>query len=136
MDTEEAIRAVAGLAQDTRLKTFKLLVKLEPEGLPAGEVARQMDVPQNTMSTHLGILARAGLVRSERRSRTILYRADLDRLRAMMLFLVKDCCEGRPELCAPLIADLIPCCPPDANVAARCFRNRPLPIASALQPEV
>ncbi|WP_159013936.1 helix-turn-helix transcriptional regulator [Acidisoma sp. S159] len=113
MDTEEAIRALAGLAQDTRLETFKLLVKLEPEGLPAGEVARQMDVPQNTMSTHLGILARAGLVRSERRSRTILYRADLDRLRAMMLFLVKDCCEGRPELCAPLIADLIPCCPPE-----------------------
>jgi ArsR family transcriptional regulator len=114
MDNEDAIRALAALAQETRLETFKLLVRLEPDGLPAGEVARQMDVPQNTMSAHLAILARAGLVRSERRSRTITYRADLGRLRELMLFLVKDCCAGRPELCAPLLADLVPCCPPEA----------------------
>jgi ArsR family transcriptional regulator len=113
MDNDEAIRALAALAQDTRLETFRLLVRLEPEGLPAGEVARQMEVPQNTMSAHLAILTRSGLVRSERRSRTITYRADLDRLRDMMLFLVKDCCAGRPELCAPLIAELTPCCPPE-----------------------
>jgi DNA-binding transcriptional ArsR family regulator len=113
MDNEEAIRALAALAQDTRLETFRLLVRLEPDGLPAGEVARQMDVPQNTMSAHLAILARAGLVRSERCSRTITYRADIDRLREMMLFLVKDCCAGRPELCAPLIAELTPCCSPE-----------------------
>jgi DNA-binding transcriptional ArsR family regulator len=113
MDNDEAIRALAALAQDTRLETFRLLVRLEPEGLPAGEVARQMDVPQNTMSAHLAILARAGLVRSERCSRTITYRADIDRLRAMMLFLVKDCCAGRPELCGPLIAELTPCCSPE-----------------------
>jgi ArsR family transcriptional regulator len=72
-----------------------------------------MEVPQNTMSAHLAILARAGLVSSERHSRTIVYRADLNQLREMMLFLVKDCCEGRPELCAPLVADLIPCCSPE-----------------------
>ena len=113
MDNDDAIRALGALAQETRLETFKLLVKLEPEGLPAGEVARQMEVPQNTMSAHLAILARSGLVRSERRSRTITYRADLNTLRDMMLFLVKDCCAGRPELCAPLIAELTPCCPPE-----------------------
>lgn len=113
MGNDEAIRVLAALAQDTRLETFRLLVRLEPEGLPAGEVARQMEVPQNTMSAHLAILARSGLVRSERRSRTIIYRADLSRLREMMLFLVKDCCAGRPELCAPLIAELTPCCPPE-----------------------
>lgn len=69
----------------------------EPDGLPAGEIARQLDVPQNTMSAHLGILSRAGLVRAQRHSRSIVYRADLDGLRAAMLFLVKDCCGGRAK---------------------------------------
>jgi len=75
-----------------------------------GDVARTLNIPQNTMSTHLAILARAGLVSFERQSRSIIYRADLDRLRALMMFLVTDCCAGAPELCAPLIADLAPCC--------------------------
>jgi DNA-binding transcriptional ArsR family regulator len=78
--------------------------------LPAGEIARRLDVPQNTMSAHLAILARAGLVKSERHSRSITYRAELEALRALTLFLVKDCCEGRPELCGPLVAELVPCC--------------------------
>jgi ArsR family transcriptional regulator len=113
MDSSIALLALGALSQSTRLDTFRLLVRHEPDGLPAGEVARQMEVPQNTMSAHLAILARAGLVSSERHSRTIVYRADLNQLREMMLFLVKDCCEGRPELCAPLVADLIPCCSPE-----------------------
>ena len=94
MDTQRTILALGALAQTTRLETFRLLIKHEPEGLPAGEVARQLDVPQNTMSSHLSILARAGLVRAERQSRSVIYRADLDGLREMMLFLVKDCCRG------------------------------------------
>ena len=111
MDNEPAIAALGALAQGTRLDTFRLLVKHEPDGLPAGEVARLLEIPQNTMSAHLATLARAGLVRSERQSRSIIYRADLDRLRDLMLFLVKDCCRGRTELCAPLIAALTRCCP-------------------------
>ena len=78
--------------------------------MAAGDIARQLDVPQNTMSAHLGILARAGWCESERHSRSIIYRADLDGLRALMLFLVKDCCAGNAELCAPLVAELTPCC--------------------------
>ena len=62
------------------------------------------------MSVHLATLARAGLIRPERRSRIINYRADLDQLKALTLFLVKDCCGGKAELCAPLIAELNPCC--------------------------
>jgi len=85
-------------------------VRHQPDGLPAGEIARLLDVPQNTMSAHLAVLARVGLVRSERRSRTVIYRADLARLQALMLFLVKDCCGGRAELCEPLLAELAPCC--------------------------
>ena len=110
MDNDSAISALNALAQSTRLNTFRLLVRHEPNGLAAGDIARQLDVPQNTMSAHLGILARAGIVRSERRSRSIIYRADLDGLRALTLFLVKDCCAGSPELCVPLLAELTPCC--------------------------
>ena len=110
MDSDSAIAAFAALAQGTRLEVFRLLVRNEPTGLAAGEIARQLNVPQNTMSAHLGILARAGIVRSERHSRSIIYRADIDRLRALTLFLVKDCCAGAPELCAPLVAELTPCC--------------------------
>ncbi|MFY9656617.1 MAG: metalloregulator ArsR/SmtB family transcription factor [Methylocystis sp.] len=112
MDDIEAIAALAALAQTTRLDTFRLLVTREPDGVPAGELARLMAVPQNTMSAHLSILARAGLVSSERHSRSIIYRADLARLRELTLFLLKDCCGGRPDVCAPLVADLVPCCPP------------------------
>lgn len=103
-----AIAALGALAQTTRLDTFRLLVRHEPEGLAAGEIARQLDVPQNTMSAHLAILARAGLVQSVRHSRSIVYRADLDGLRGMVLFLVNDCCAGNADLCTPLIAELIP----------------------------
>ena len=112
MDKESSIAALAALAQTTRLDAFRLLVKHEPNGLPAGELARALAVPHNTMSAHLAVLTRTGLVRSERQSRSIIYRAELDRLRELMLFLVRDCCGGNADLCMPLIAELTaPCCP-------------------------
>ena len=110
MESESAISVLGALAQGTRLDVFRLLVRHEPDGLAAGEVARQLEVPQNTMSAHLAILARARLVRSERHSRSIIYRADLDGLRALMLFLVNDCCADSADLCAPFLAELAPCC--------------------------
>jgi ArsR family transcriptional regulator, arsenate/arsenite/antimonite-responsive transcriptional repressor len=111
MDRNEVIAALSALAQTTRLDTFRLLVSREPDGIAAGELARLVAIPQNTMSAHLGILARAGLVRGKRQSRSITYRADLERLREVTLFLLKDCCGGHPDICAPLIADLTPSCP-------------------------
>jgi ArsR family transcriptional regulator, arsenate/arsenite/antimonite-responsive transcriptional repressor len=111
MDSEAVILSLAALAQPTRLDVFRLLVRHEPNGLPAGDIARELAVPHNTMSSHLGILSRAGLVRSERRSRSIIYRAELDRLRETVTFLLKDCCGGHPGLCAPLVEALTPCCP-------------------------
>jgi DNA-binding transcriptional ArsR family regulator len=112
MDPENVILALAALAQPTRLDVFRLLVKHEPEGLAAGDIAKALSVPQNTMSSHLSILSRAGLVSAQRFSRSIVYRADLTRLRAVVLFMLRDCCDGRPEICAPLIESLTPCCPP------------------------
>ena len=117
MDNNAAIAALGALAQTTRLETFRLLVRHEPYGIPAGELARLIDVPQNTMSAHLATLLRAGLVTSERQSRSIMYRAHLNGLRELTLFLLKDCCGGSTELCVPLIAELTPCCAPDAKLS-------------------
>ena len=112
METTEAIDVFAALSQETRLEALRLLMEREPEGLPAGEIARRLDVPQNTLSTHLAILARAGLVASERQSRSIVYRAVVERVREVTSFLVNDCCGGHPELCGPLVAEFTPCCAP------------------------
>lgn len=117
MEQEKAILALAALAQPTRLQAFNLLVKHEPDGVPAGDVARMLAVPQNTMSSHLSVLTRAGLIRAERQSRMIVYRADIAALRDLTLYLVKDCCGGRAELCEPLIAELTPCCCPKEEVS-------------------
>jgi DNA-binding transcriptional ArsR family regulator len=110
MESVEAVLALTALAQPTRLDVFRLLVKHEPGGLAAGDVARELAVPHNTLSAHLSVLARAGLVSSERQGRSIIYRAEIGALRSMMLYLAKDCCGGRPELCAPLVAELDTCC--------------------------
>lgn len=109
METSEAIACFAALSQETRLAAFRLLVRHEPEGLPAGEIARQLDVPHNTMSAHLSVLSRAELVLSQRRSRSIIYRANLKRMQETIRFLVNDCCAGHPQACEPLTSSLIPC---------------------------
>lgn len=112
MDANDTIEALAALAQPTRLEAFRQLAAAEPEGIAAGDLARRLDVPQNTMSAHLAVLTRAGLATADRQGRSIIYRADLPALRTVLLFLLQDCCDGRPEICAPLIADLSPCCVP------------------------
>lgn len=118
MESDDAILAFSALAQPTRLAVFRLLMTHEPDGLPAGDVARQLEVPHNTMSTHLGILSRAGLIHASRQSRSIVYRAKPEAVAALASFLVKDCCRGRPDICAPLIAELTPCCTPATSEAA------------------
>src|SRR5215212_4602143 len=112
MESEAAILALAALAQPTRLVVFRLLVTQEPEGLAAGDIAKALAVPQNTMSSHLSILSRAGLVSAQRFRRSIVYRADLKAFESVVLFMLRDCCDGRPEICAPVVESLRPCCPP------------------------
>lgn len=112
MKNTQAIEALAALAQATRLDTFRLLVKHEPGGIQAGELARRVGVPQNTMSAHLAILARAGLIEGERQSRSIFYHAKISTFQELTLFLIQDCCGGRAELCEPLLASLQPSCAP------------------------
>lgn len=96
MESKRAILAFSALAQATRLDVFRLLVAHEPRGLPAGEVARALGVPHNTMSTHLAVLTRAGLIAAERQSRLIVYRARLAAVRELAAFLMEDCCAAAP----------------------------------------
>ena len=111
MESNAAIPALAALAQTTRLDAFRLLISHEPDGMAAGELAQRLAVPANTLSAHLTVLARAGLVSSERRSRSIIYRADISQVRSLVLFLLADCCGGQADRCEPLLAELLPCCP-------------------------
>lgn len=99
MSAPHALSALAALGQPTRLEIFRLLMRKEPEGLPAGALAETIGCPHNTLSTHLSILARTGLIRGTREGRSIVYRADVEGMRALVGFLVTDCCEGHPELC-------------------------------------
>jgi DNA-binding transcriptional ArsR family regulator len=99
METKEAIKALAALAQEHRLHVFRLLVRHAPHGLPAGHIAAQVGIPASTMSAHLAQLARAGLLRSWREQRRILYAVETEGIRQLVTFLTEDCCGGRPELC-------------------------------------
>ena len=119
METEEAVLALAALSQSTRLEAFRTLVRHEPDGLAAGDLSRLLEVPQNTLSAHLSILTRARLVTSERRSRSIVYRANLAEFRDIAVFLLRDCCGGRPEVCEPVVESLQACCSPKRKVRAR-----------------
>lgn len=111
MDTKTTVKALAALAQESRLNAFRLLVKSGPDGVAAGEIARLLDVPHNTLSSHLAILVNAGLVESRREGRSILYRVDFAGTRDLLSFLMEDCCQGQPELCEPLLDRLLPeCC--------------------------
>jgi DNA-binding transcriptional ArsR family regulator len=99
MSSPHALAALAALGQPTRLTIFQLLMRSEPHGLAAGALAEKVGCPHNTLSSHLSILARSGLVRGSRDGRSIIYRANVDVIRTLVGFLVDDCCDGHPELC-------------------------------------
>lgn len=109
MSNEEALSVLAALAHPTRLDAFRRLVQHEPDGLSTGQLVEASGLSQSTFSTHLAVLARAGLILTEKRGRSMIQRANLDALRGLMVFLARDCCQGRAELCSPLLSDLT-CC--------------------------
>ena len=98
------------LPRKTRLEVFRLLVKQGADGMAAGDIADALGVRQNTMSANLAVLARAGMIRSEREGRVIRYFAEFDGMRALLAFLMEDCCGGRPELCKPVLDEIACAC--------------------------
>lgn len=108
----EAVEVLSALAQGHRLAVFRLLVRAGADGLPAGEIAREIGVLPNSLSTHLTILGHAGLIRSRREGRSLIYSAHYEGMADLLGFLVADCCAGRPEICAPVAALAQGCCSP------------------------
>ncbi|ABL68282.1 ArsR/SmtB family transcription factor [Paracoccus denitrificans] len=107
MEDKQALAAFAALSQETRLRIVRLLGTAGPEGLPAGAIGEAMDgATSSRMSFHLGPLEHAGLVTSRREGRQIIYSVTYQALSDLIAFLMRDCCQGRPEICAPAVAAL------------------------------
>lgn len=112
MEISVATSALGALAQESRLRIFRLLVQCGPDGMAAGDIARRLKLPQNTLSFHLATLTRARLVAARKEGRSIIYSLDLEGTRGLLSFLVEDCCGGKAELCGCLIESIeAGCCP-------------------------
>jgi ArsR family transcriptional regulator len=117
MQLKIAVGALSALAHEGRLRTFRMLVQAGPKGIAAGEIARRLEVPPNTLSANLAILSRAGLVEARRDGRSIIYVARYNQMSRLLGYLMEDCCGGAPEICAP-IANVLArtaCCTPKST---------------------
>ncbi len=111
MDTLDAVDALSALAQESRLRVFRLLLRAGRDGMAAGDIARKLEVPHNTLSVHLAVLSRAKLIGARKEGRSVIYTANLEGTRELLTYLIEDCCRGKPETCVPLIeATLAGCC--------------------------
>ena len=104
MRERQALDAFAALSQDTRLRIVRLLVQASPDGLAAGAIGEAVGASSSNASFHLAHLERAGLIESRREARSIVYSAAYAGLAQLIRFLMEDCCQGRPEVCAPALA--------------------------------
>lgn len=99
MNDEIAVKMLSALAQPTRFGVFRLLMKYGQKGLPAGSIADELAVPQNTLSAHLSVLSNAGIITSRREGRSLIYSVSIDDARDFIGYLVNDCCNGHPDIC-------------------------------------
>ncbi|GAD22553.1 ArsR family transcriptional regulator [Acidovorax temperans] len=98
MNEPQVVKALGALAQETRLKLFRLLVIAGKDGLTPGDMAETLEVAPTALSFHLKELSHAGLVSSERDGRNIIYRAEFAAMDALLAFLTAECCQGQPCL--------------------------------------
>ena len=94
MESIDVIKALSALAHPVRLQVFRALVVTGSAGLTPGTIAEALGIPLNTLSFHLKELTNAGLVRQERASRNIVYRAEYDRMNGVLGYLTENCCAG------------------------------------------
>ncbi len=105
MEKQDAVAALAALAQDTRLDVFRLLVQAGPDGLPAGQIAEHLQLPPATLSFHLNQLKHAGLVTFRRESRSLIYSAEYSAMNGLLAYLTENCCQGDVASCGVGICD-------------------------------
>jgi ArsR family transcriptional regulator, arsenate/arsenite/antimonite-responsive transcriptional repressor len=101
MKQDQALAALAALAQENRLDVFRLLVEAGREGMPAGRVAEALKLAPNTLTFHFDRLRAAGLVTVRRDGRSMIYSACYETMNALIVYLTENCCQGRPEHCLP-----------------------------------
>ena len=111
MNEPQALDAFGALSQETRLRMVRALVRAGPGGMPAGSVGDAVGASSSSASFHLAHLERAGLAQSRREARSIIYTANYGGLSALVDFLMRDCCQGHPEVCTPAV-DALSCCEP------------------------
>ncbi len=99
METRTAVTALSALAQDSRLDVYRLLVAAGPDGLAAGEIAAQLELPAPTLSFHLAQLRNADLVTVRRDGRSLIYAAAFEAMNGLLGFLTETCCGGNPAAC-------------------------------------
>ena len=120
METDDAVGALAALAQETRLAIFRLLIQAGPEGVSAGVLAEKLGVAPATLSFHLKELNRATLVTARHESRFIYYSANFEQMAALMSFLTRNCCSGMPDECLAVVETALGrCCAPQRKSASR-----------------
>ncbi|MEQ9124488.1 MAG: metalloregulator ArsR/SmtB family transcription factor [Alphaproteobacteria bacterium] len=100
MDESQVIKALAALSQETRLRILRFLVVRGHGGAAAGEIAEAVGASSSGVSFHLTTMANAGLLASERVSRSVIYRVDFDRMGELIGYLVKDCCKSHETVTA------------------------------------
>ena len=111
MNESDALAAITALSQDTRLQVVRILVQAGPDGMAAGAIGEAVGgASTSRLSFHLTHLEHAGLIQSRREGRYIIYSAVYSALAGLVGFLLKDCCQGHPEICAPAVAALSCAC--------------------------
>ncbi len=99
MKSDQVVKALAALAQPTRLAIYRVLVACGPDGMAAGQVAGKLKVSPATMSFHFKTLSHAGLIESRQDGRFIYYAANFTVMNGMVVYLTENCCGGNPDAC-------------------------------------
>ncbi|MAK60981.1 MAG: transcriptional regulator [Ponticaulis sp.] len=101
-DLAPTLNGLSALAQDIRLRAFRMLMEAGPAGLPAGKISSTLQIAPNKLSAHLNVLSQANLVSVERQGRHMIYSANIEAVASLLSGLVETCCNGNPGVCTGL----------------------------------